>query len=97
MLADEPTASLDLEIGREIMELIFEISEATNIPVLVSMHDVTLATQFVERVIALKDGVKIFDGKATGIDLEQIYKDTDPSIENSSMGEPVDQTDRAVG
>lgn len=97
LLADEPTASLDLEIGREIMELIFEISEATNIPVLVSMHDVTLATQFVERVIALKAGVKIFDGKATGIDLEQIYKDTDPSIENSSMGEPVDQTDRAVG
>ncbi len=96
LLADEPTASLDPEIGREIMELIFEISEATNIPVLVSMHDVTLATQFVERAIALKDGVKIYDGKASGIDLEQIYKDSDPSIEHSSMGEPVDQTDRAV-
>ena len=96
LLADEPTASLDLEIGREIMELIFEISEATNIPVLVSMHDVALATKFVERVIALKDGVKIFDGKVAGIDLEQIYKDTDPTIEHSSIGEPVDQTDGAV-
>ncbi len=96
LLADEPTASLDLEIGREIMELIFEISEATNIPVLISMHDVALATQFVERVIALKDGVKIFDGKATGIDLEQVYKDIDPSIEHSSIGEPAGPTGRAV-
>ena len=87
LLADEPTASLDPEIGREIMELVFEISESTNIPVLISMHDVALATQFVERVIALKDGVKIFDGKATGIDLEQIYKNTDASIEHSSIAE----------
>ncbi len=92
LLADEPTASLDLEIGREIMELIFEISETTNIPVMVSMHDVALATQFVERVIALKDGVKIFDGKAAGINLEQIYKDTDPSIEHSGIGENAART-----
>ena len=92
LLADEPTASLDLEIGREIMELIFEISETTNIPVMVSMHDVALATQFGERVIALKDGVKIFDGKAAGINLEQIYKDTDPSIEHSSIVENAART-----
>ncbi len=96
LLADEPTASLDPEIGREIMELIFEISEATNIPVLISMHDVGLATQFVERVIALKDGVKIFDGKATGVELEQIYKNADPSIEYSSIGEPAGSTARAM-
>lgn len=86
LLADEPTASLDLEIGREIMELIFEISEATNIPVLISIHDVALATQFVERVIALKDGLKVYDGKATGVDLEQIYKDIDPPIKHSPSG-----------
>lgn len=86
LLADEPTASLDPQIGREIMELIFEISETTNIPVVISMHDVALATQFVERVIALKDGVKIFDGKATRVELEQIYKDADPSIKHSSIG-----------
>jgi phosphonate transport system ATP-binding protein len=90
LLADEPTASLDPEIGREIMELIFEISDATNTPVLISMHDVTLATQFVERVIALKDGVKIFDGKSTEVELQQIYKNTDPSIQYSSNGEPTD-------
>ncbi|MEX0695725.1 MAG: phosphonate ABC transporter ATP-binding protein [Rhodospirillales bacterium] len=81
LLADEPTASLDPEIGRGIMELIFEISEKSNIPVLISMHDVALATQFVERIIALKDGNKVYDGNATSVDLEDIYKDTGGSVE----------------
>lgn len=75
ILADEPTASLDPEIGREIMELIFEISQSTRVPVLVSMHNVELAKQFVERVIALKQGVKIFDGHPTKVDLANIYKE----------------------
>jgi phosphonate transport system ATP-binding protein len=85
LLADEPTASLDPEIGREIMELICEIARATKIPVLISMHDVALAKQFVERVVALKDGIKIFDGHPTAVDMEYVYKEI--------LGEPETETE----
>lgn len=77
ILADEPTASLDPTIGREIMELISSIAKTTGIPVLVSMHDVNLARRFVERIIALRDGVKVFDGNPHSADLDHIYSQDD--------------------
>lgn len=84
ILADEPTASLDPHIGREIMELITTIAADTRTPVLLSMHDTVLATRFVKRVVALRDGTKIFDGLPAGLDLDSIYKEaTGPSSEGA--------------
>jgi phosphonate transport system ATP-binding protein len=88
ILADEPTASLDPEIGREIMGLIFKISQSTRVPVLVSMHNVELAKQFVERVIALKQGVKIFDGHPTKVDLANIYKEITDDVADTEDPAP---------
>ena len=74
LLADEPTASLDPQTGAEIIELICEMARTNRIPVLISIHDVHLAQRFVERIVALKSGVKIFDGPAKALDMENIYK-----------------------
>jgi phosphonate transport system ATP-binding protein len=87
ILADEPTASLDPQIGYEIMELITTMASKERVPVLFSMHDTALAAQFVHRIIALKDGVKIYDGAAASADLDSIYK-TQPAAARS--GEPQD-------
>lgn len=74
LLADEPTASLDPVIGREIMALVVEIAHASRIPVVISMHDIVLAQEYASRVVALKDGEKVFDGAPGTIDLDRIFK-----------------------
>jgi phosphonate transport system ATP-binding protein len=78
LLADEPTASLDPQTGAEIIALICEMARTNAIPVLISIHDVHLAMKFVERIVALKDGLKVFDGPANALDFENIYKLSDP-------------------
>lgn len=75
ILADEPTASLDPATGEEIMQLICEIGATSRIPIVVSMHDVGLAKRFVGRILALKGGIKVFDGQAGDADLDAIYRE----------------------
>jgi cell division transport system ATP-binding protein len=45
ILADEPTGNLDAETGREIMELLYAISQA-GITVLMSTHNLQWPEQF---------------------------------------------------
>ena len=54
LLADEPTGSLDPETGREIFELLKEISK-TQLVVVVT-HDLSSANEFGDQIIKLKDG-----------------------------------------
>jgi phosphonate transport system ATP-binding protein len=62
LLADEPTASLDPKTSVEIMELLRDVVEKRGVPVLVNMHDVTLAKRFATRMIGMSSGGIIFDG-----------------------------------
>jgi phosphonate transport system ATP-binding protein len=62
LLADEPTASLDPKTSVEIMELLLELSQSRQMPVLVNMHDVMLAKRFAARMIGLSEGAMVFDG-----------------------------------
>ncbi len=62
LLADEPTASLDPKTSVEIMELLRDIATTRQVPVLVNMHDVTLAKRFADRMIGMSGGSIVFDG-----------------------------------
>lgn len=62
LLADEPTASLDPKTSVEIMELLCDVVEKRNVPILVNMHDVTLAKRFTTRMIGMSGGSIVFDG-----------------------------------
>ena len=76
LLVDEPTSSLDPKIGAEVMELICEIAEEHDIPVLFSVHDVALARTYSQRIIGLRHGEKIFDEQTSALDdrsVERIY------------------------
>ena len=76
LLADEPTASLDPKTSVEIMELLRDIGNERNVPVLVNMHDVTLAKRFASRMIGMCGGSIVFDGPPedlTGDHLRSIY------------------------
>jgi len=76
LLADEPTSSLDPKTAVEIMELLERFSLQKNIPALVNIHDVTLASRFAKRIIGMSEGKVVYDGSPGGITddhLKQIY------------------------
>ena len=56
ILADEPTGNLDAETGREIMDLLYAISQA-GITVLMSTHNVHWPEQYVGRKLYFAEGM----------------------------------------
>ncbi len=75
ILADEPVASLDPATADSIMQYLGEIN-SEGITVLCSLHFLSLARRYGNRVIALKDGLKVYEGLPREIDnarFKQIY------------------------
>jgi len=76
LLADEPTASLDPKTSELIMELIANLAEELDLPVLINLHNVAQAKHYASRIVGLRDGIIVFDGKPdelTHDQLELIY------------------------
>jgi putative ABC transport system ATP-binding protein len=55
LIADEPTSQLDLETGRQIMELLLSVVRSEGITALVATHDEALI-DLADKVILLEDG-----------------------------------------
>lgn len=75
VLADEPVASLDPATADSIMQYLGEINRE-GITVICSLHFLSLARRYGNRVLALKDGKVVFEGLPAQIDAErfkQIY------------------------
>jgi putative ABC transport system ATP-binding protein len=55
LIADEPTSQLDLETGRQIMELLLSVVRSEGVTALVATHDEALI-DLADHVIVLEDG-----------------------------------------
>jgi putative ABC transport system ATP-binding protein len=55
LLADEPTGSLDSRRGREVLELLRELSAEREVASVIVSHD-PMAAEYADRVLALLDG-----------------------------------------
>lgn len=55
VLADEPTANLDTENGRQVMELMKKLNEETGTTFIFATHDPRVI-QYARRVVTLRDG-----------------------------------------
>jgi len=80
LLVDEPTASLDPKTSRQIMRLITELCAERQLAAIVNIHDVALAQMFVQRIVGLKKGTVVFDGKPNELTadvLTEIYGEED--------------------
>ncbi|NNE39049.1 MAG: phosphonate ABC transporter ATP-binding protein, partial [Gammaproteobacteria bacterium] len=80
LLVDEPTASLDPKTSRQIMRLISELCQERDLTAVINIHDVPLAKLFAQRIVGLKDGRIVYDGKPDGLTpdvLTQIYGEED--------------------
>jgi phosphonate transport system ATP-binding protein len=75
LLADEPVASLDPVLSHSILQYLEQLNKE-GITVICSLHFLDLVHRYATRVIALKDGLKVFEGSATEIDrpkFKEIY------------------------
>ncbi len=76
ILADEPVASLDPKIARQVLDYLKQIAGELGITVLCNLHQVEYAREYAERVVGLSRGTVVFDGpsgKLTDDILQQIY------------------------
>ncbi len=76
ILADEPVASLDISTSQNVMDYFKRVNEKKNMTIMINLHDVNLAKKYCNRIIALKKGKILFDGKAGDLSddiLETIY------------------------
>ena len=80
LLVDEPTSSLDPKIGAEVMELMCAVADEHHVPMLVSVHDLDVATGYSKRIVGLREGRIVFDAETREVDrtmLHSIYTDQD--------------------
>ena len=76
ILADEPVAALDPVTARQVMDDFRKINREMNISVLINIHHVDLALEYVDRIIGIKAGRIVYDGPASKINdaiLSEIY------------------------
>ncbi|MET0537357.1 MAG: phosphonate ABC transporter ATP-binding protein [Xanthobacteraceae bacterium] len=83
ILADEPVASLDPKIARQVLGYLKDISERLGISVICNLHQIDFAREYAQRIIGLARGEVIFDGRPDELTpevIERIYagrKETD--------------------
>jgi putative ABC transport system ATP-binding protein len=63
VLADEPTANLDSETGKQVMAIMRRLNEEHHVAFLVVTHD-PVVTQYAQRTVKIRDG-QLFDGGHT--------------------------------
>ncbi len=76
ILADEPVASLDPVLAHTILQYLEALNKTDGATVICSLHFLDLVHRYATRVIALKDGIKVFEGLPKEIDrarFKEIY------------------------
>lgn len=63
LLLDEPTRGLDPLGAKEIMEFFNQLNKENHKSIIMISHDMDLVYQYATRVVVLKDGLIVYDGK----------------------------------
>ncbi|MFQ5672304.1 MAG: phosphonate ABC transporter ATP-binding protein [Nitrospinales bacterium] len=75
ILADEPVSSLDPAMATTILDILKRINEQDGVTIVCNLHIPDLGKQYASRIIALKNGGKIFDGPPGEFD-EAVARET---------------------
>lgn len=87
ILADEPVASLDPVLSHSILQYLEQLNK-DGLTVICSLHFLDLVHRYATRVIALKDGVKVFEGLPAEIDrakFKEIYGEEAQEVRAASF------------
>jgi len=76
ILADEPVASLDPALRHSVMRHIEALNRDEGMTVMCSLHDIDLVTRYATRMVALREGRLVWEGKPDEFDqatFKEIY------------------------
>lgn len=74
ILADEPVASLDPKLSREVLGILQKVCKEDGIAALVSLHTLELTKAYSDRIIAFQGGLITFDGTPDQLNSDEIEK-----------------------
>lgn len=74
ILADEPTASLDPQTSKHVMHDLKMLNKEYGMTVLANLHSIELAKEFGDRVIGVRAGEIVYDGKMSETS-DAVFKD----------------------
>lgn len=74
IILDEPTSSLDLYNQLFILEIIKEMGQKENLAVIMTIHDLNLASMFCDKLLMLKSGKVFAYGKTDNVLTEENIK-----------------------
>ncbi len=74
ILADEPVASLDPKLSREVLGILQKVCKEDGISALVSLHTLELTKAYADRIIGFQGGLITFDGTADQLNVDEIEK-----------------------
>ncbi|GAA3932267.1 ABC transporter ATP-binding protein [Microbacterium soli] len=68
LIADEPTSALDATLSKDVMELMVELTEESEVALLLISHDISLCREYTDRLLIMFDGELVEDLSAAGAD-----------------------------
>jgi iron complex transport system ATP-binding protein len=71
VLLDEPTTALDVGHQQQVLELVDDLRRAHDLTVVTTMHDLTLAGQYADRLLLLDEGRVVIEGAASEVLTEE--------------------------
>ena len=74
ILADEPVASLDPKIARQVLTYLKQVASELGITVLCNLHQVEYTREFAERVVGMSRGTVVFDGPASELTDDMLHR-----------------------
>ena len=75
LLLDEPLAALDIAHQIEVMTLVKNLSQTLGLGVVIVIHDINLAAQYCDELVALKQGRLLKTGRPSEIMTAPVLKD----------------------
>jgi iron complex transport system ATP-binding protein len=66
-LLDEPTTGLDIGHQQQVLDLVEGLRRSRGIAVVSALHDLTLASQYADRLVLLDEGAVVAEGRALEI------------------------------
>ena len=77
LLADEPIASLDPQSAKIVMDTLANLTQQYGLTCIVNLHQVDFAKKYATRIIGIKGGHLVYDGKPEALSdalIADIYK-----------------------
>jgi iron complex transport system ATP-binding protein len=71
LLLDEPTTALDVGHQQQVLDLVDELRSHHDLTVVSTLHDLTLAAQYADRLVLLDRGRVVVEGTATDVLTEE--------------------------